>query len=83
MSGYLAKRCPECDNQFPTSFDSCIYCGADLREVEPSEYKPLNMTPGKPKQKRPWKPPRPKNLNQLIKDKKIKVYEFGVGDKQW
>ena len=58
MSSYLTKRCPECDNQFPTSFEECIYCGEDLREIEASEYEPLDMTPIKAKPKRRFSIPR-------------------------
>ena len=54
MSEYLAKRCPNCGDQLPAYFEKCIYCDADLREVKPSEYEPLDMTPMevKPKKRR-------------------------------
>jgi len=58
MSGYLAIRCPECKNQFPTYFEECKYCGTDLREVEPTEYEPLDMTPSKSKPKKRSSIPR-------------------------
>lgn len=58
MSGYLAIRCPKCENQFPKSFKKCIYCETDLRDVEPSKYEPLDMTPIETKPKKPRGIPR-------------------------
>lgn len=58
MSGYLSIRCPKCGNQFPTSFKECIYCRTDLRDIEPSEYEPLDMTPIKTKPKKRFSIPR-------------------------
>ena len=71
MSGYLAKRCPECGDQLPAYFEECKYCGADLSEVEPSEYEPLDMTPVEVK---------PKRQRGVPRIKKWKGYEKFVVD---
>jgi len=58
MNNYLVKRCPGCGDQIPKSFEECIYCGTDLRAVEPSEHEPLDMTPTKVKTKKRYSIPR-------------------------
>jgi len=64
MSDYISKRCPGCGDQLPKYFEECKYCGADLRDVEPSEYEPLDMTPIEVKPKRRFSIPRIKKWKE-------------------
>lgn len=72
---YLARRCPECGNQFPISFKKCIYCKTDLRRVVPSEREPLDMAPIETPMKAKLKKRR-----SIPRIKKFKGYEELVMD---
>lgn len=71
VMSYMVKRCPNCNNQFPISFDRCAYCHTDLRSIEPSKNEPFDMTPVKI---------RPKKRPSIPRIKKFKGYEELVVD---